>query len=410
MKKIILLLLLLGIALNGYTQHGFPTGHWCNTNEGWATKRCRALKGLKDPETNKVITIPHRGSWGNYGIPEGSMEAIKRAYNQNYMFIEADLVLTKDKVLVMMHDQQTNRVLSLPKTFSTDGGLNDNGSFVRSLNYNSTTNGTVPDEKGYYYPSFPAMKDAYYLDRAGHRTSYKINTFNDLVTWVKNKEAVIALDIKTGSMSDPVIQNEYLEAVKLCLQKAKAEGVLHQLLFKPGSSGQLTVKQIQDYLTPLGLWNEFSKLTNVVLINIIGGSFPKAQDKGYLDEWFMLPSLVGVEQIYKTHTDPLVVPKAEFGNKSILKYTQDKGLRTGVFHPIPSDEYGAPGGRGNNFNPPNVRNKLNDFRGNIEYLFGLPPTGCARPGMLVTDRPDVDMAILEQFNMNSKYTKRNNSF
>lgn len=411
MKKILLFLLTLLCVCQAYSQHGFPTGHWCASEEGWQTKRCKALAGLKNrDDDNKVITIPHRGFWGMNGIPEGTIQAMQAAYDQNYMFIEADLVLSKDKALVMMHDQQTNRVTSLFKTFSTDGGLNDNGSFVRSLNFNSPTLNSVPNEKGVIMPSFPPMKDAHYLDREGKESNIKLQTFEDLAKWVKGKDVVISLDIKTGSMTDPVIKNEYLEAVKLCLEIGKNQGILHQMLFKPGSSGQLTIKEFQDYLKPLGLWETFSKKVNVVLIDIIGGSFPLAMNKAYLDAWLGLPSLVGVEIIFKTEDDPLLLPRSEFGNKSVLQYVQDKGFRTGVFHPIPSDQYGAPGGRGNNFNPPNQKGKLNDFRGNMEFLFSGPPQKCKRPGMLVTDRPDVDMIILEAFGLNSKYTKRTNNF
>lgn len=412
MRRVLLFLLILLFAYQiTYSQHGFPSEHWCASTEGWKSKRCRALGGLKSrDDDNKVITFPHRGFWGLNGIPEGTVQAMQAAYDKNYMFIEADLVLSKDKILVLMHDQQTNRVTSLPKTFSTDGGLNDNGSFIRSLNFNKTTNNSVPNEKGEIISSFPAMKDAYYLDRFGEKSSIKLQTFVDLAQWLQNKDAIIALDIKTGSMKNPTIRNEYLEAVKLCLQIAKEKRVLHKIIFKPGSSGQLTIKEFQDYLQPLGLWDIFSKQVSVVLINIVGESFPLATDKGYLDEWLSLPSLVGVEVIFKTADDPFLLPRPAFGNASVLQYIQFSGFRTGVFHPIPSNEYGAPGGRGNNFNPPNEIGKLDDFRGNMEFLFFGPPTNCKRAGMLVTDRPDVDMIMLEAFGLNSKYTKRDNDF
>lgn len=143
-----------------------------------------------------------------------------------------------------------------------------------------------------------------------------------------------------------------------------------------------------------------------MLINIIGGSFPLATNKSYLDGWFSLPSLIGVEQIYKTSSDELLQPKQEFGNMSIIEYTQSKGFRTGVFHPIPTDERGAPGGRGNYFNPGNF--KITDVRGGLEFLFGVPEK--VFPGMIVTDRPDEDMNFLRLFDISSKYTKRNGDY
>lgn len=156
----------------------------------------------------------------------------------------------------------------------------------------------------------------------------------------------------------------------------------------------------------IGQWENFSKKTNVVLINIIGGSFPLATDKSYLDGWMGLESLIGIEHIYKTLGDELLQPKSEFGNKSIIEYTQNKGFRTGVFHPIPTDERGAPGGRGNYFNPANFQ--ITDIRGSLEFLFSVPEN--VFPGMIVTDRPDEDMNFLRLFDLSSKYTKQNGEY
>ena len=47
------------------------------------------------------------------------------------MFCEIDLVMSDGGVLVLCHDQQTNRMTSLPPTFNADGNLHDNGSFLR---------------------------------------------------------------------------------------------------------------------------------------------------------------------------------------------------------------------------------------------------------------------------------------
>lgn len=402
MKKLVSLLNLLFVSLTlAHAQHGFPEGHVCNTEEGWNTQSCRALWGMKNDEKHKVIAIPHRGVWGAKGIPESCLLSVQEAYSKGYMFIEVDVIMTKDGQLVLCHDQQTNRMTSLPKTFSADGGLYDNGSFFRDLNWNSTTDNVVPDIVGDSYPSFPALKDAYYIDRYDQMTLQKLNRLEDVLSWCKSKEVVLTLDIKTGSLNDPIVKQEYLEAIGLCLQAAEKEGMLHKIIFKPGSAGQVTVDELKSYLSGIGQWENFSNKTNVVLINIIGGSFPLATNKEYLDGWFSLPSMIGVEQIYKTLSDELLQPKEEFGGKSIIEYTQEKGFRTGVFHPIPTDEKGAPGGRGNYFNPANFSN-LTDLRGSLEFLFGVPEN--VFPGMIVTDRPDVDINFLKLYNLLSKYT------
>ena len=405
--KTLLILILSLIFFQANAQHGFPSGHWCNTEEGWNTKRCRAVWGLKNDEKHKVITIPHRGVWGEPNIPESSIASAQRAYDLGYMFIELDVIMTKDKKLVLCHDQQTNRMTDLPKTFSADGNLYDNGSFFRSLNWNTTTDHSVPNTFGDSYTSFPAIKDAHYVDRYNQTTNIKLNTLQEAFAWANGKEVILTIDIKTGSLNDPIIKNEYMEAFGLCLQAAEAANCLPSIIFKPGSAGQVTVAELQAYLTGINQWENFSKKTNVILINIIGGSFPMATNKAYLDAWYDLESLVAVEQIYKKSNDDLLIPRPEFGNKSIIEYTQDKGFRTGVFHPIPTNERGAPGGRGNYFNPANFTN-ITDNRGNLEFLFNVPSN--VFPGMIVTDRPDVDRSFFELFDLNSKYTLRSNPF
>ena len=314
-----------------------------------------------------------------------------------------DVIMTKDRKLILCHDQQPNRMTNAPATFSNNGGVDDPGNFFRSLNYNTTTNNSVPDTNGSMYPIFPALKDLYYKDRQGNITNQKINTLEEALDFCKDKEIILALDIKVSKMSDPVIKNEYLEVMKLTLELAKTKGCLHQIIFKPGSAGQVTLPEIQNYLNQYNLWDTFSKLTNVVLIDIMGNAFPLATNKAYIDSWLSLPSLIGVEYIYKNPQDELIIPKSEFGNKSIVQYTKDKGFKTGVFHPTPTDETGSPGGRGSYYNPKNY-GTLDDLRGSLEFLFGVPNN--VFPGMLVTDRPDSDMDFLELFNLNSKYTKR----
>ena len=98
-----------------------------------------------------------------------------------------------------------------------------------------------------------------------------------------------------------------------------------------------------------------------------------------------------------------MVPRADFDNKSVVQYTKDKGIKTGVFHPMPTDKSGSHSGRGTYYNPPN-HGVLDDLRGSLEFLFGVPKQ--VYPGILVTDRPDVDMDFLELFDLNSKYSKR----
>lgn len=281
-------------------------------------------------------------------------------------------------------------------------GSSDPGNFFRSLKFSVNTLNTVPDAFGSPYGSFPSLKDLYYKDRYGNLTNEKLNTFEEIVNYCKDKDIIVSLDIKVSDINDPIIKNEYLEAIKLSLEISKSNNFLHKIIYKPGSAGQVTVSEIKNYLLGYNLWDAFSKQTNVVLINVMGNLFPLATNKAYLDAWLSLPSLIGVEHIYKNSSDELLQKKPEFGNKSIVEYTKSKGIRTGVFHSAPTDELGAAGGRGNYYNPSSF--SINDVRGNLEFIFGVDSSNF--PSMIVTDRPDVDQKFLELFQLNSKFTKR----
>lgn len=404
MKKVssIVIGILLGIGIAN-AQHGFPDGHYCNSEEGWNSKNCQALDALKNKEKDKVIVIPHRGFWGAPGIPETSLRAVKEAYNKGFMFCEVDLVMTKDRKLLLLHDQQLERETNAISTFDNHGGNTDHGNFIRSMNYETSTSNVVPNADGDIYTTFPPLKDLYYRDRYGDVTDHKINTYDELLDYCADKQIVLTLDLKAVNITNPTIRSEYLEAIKLILQISKEKDFLHRIVLKPGASGQVLVSELKSYLEPLNLWDDFSKHTNIVLINIVGSAFPLATDKAYLDAWLDLPSLVGVEHIYKNSADELLVSKAAFGNKSVIQYTKEKGIRTGIFHPTPTDVSGNANGRGAFYNPKNY-GTLDDLRGSLEFLFSVPAN--VFPGMIVTDRPDVDMNFLELFNLNSSYTKR----
>lgn len=396
-------ILLFFTSANVYAQHGFPDGHFCNTEEGWNCKECQALWAAKYVKDNQVIVVPHRGLWGEKNIPESSLSAIRKAYEAKYMFCEIDVVLTKDRKLILTHDMQLNRTTNAPPTFSTDGGVIDPGDFVRSLNYQSETIGSVPDANGEIYPSFPALKNILYKDAFNNITTEKIETIESAFDFCKDKEIILAIDIKTVNFSDLLIRKEYFEVIKIILESAKSRNILHKIILKIATAGQVPIKELKQELELQNLWIDFSTKTNVVYINIVGAGSPLATNKEYIDGIIALPSLIAIEHIYKNSKDLLLLPNKDFDNMSIIEYTKDKGKRTGVFHPIPADKSGSPSGRGSYYNPPNF-GTLNDLRGSLEFLFGVGEKNM--PTIIVTDQPDNDSDFLKVFNIFSKYTKR----
>jgi len=389
-------------SLVSYSQHKFPSGHFCGSPEGAQSIECQAIQGIMDDTPDKVVVFPHRGVWGEEGVPDLSMKALENAYREGYLFCEIDLMLTKDNCLVLFHDQQTNKATNAPPTFSTDGGVIDPGNFVRSLNMASSTTNSVPDPFGINYSYFPPLNDLYLLDRFGDLTTERMTTFEHFCLKFKDAPMVFSLDFKAVNLNSTHVKQEYMDAIKEALKIGKKYNMLYKLIFKPGSSGDLSVQELKDVLLQVDLWDDFAYHTNLILVDVFGSASPLAYNKEYIDSWLAIPSLIGVEYIYKDNDDEFLKKKEEFGNMSIIEYTKSKGIKTGVFRTIPGSAIGVAGGRGNYFNPSSFN--IKDVRGNLEFLFNVGEGN--EPSMIVTDRPDMDLEFLKAFGKASRWNKR----
>lgn len=63
--------------------------------------------GLLSKDPGKVFVASHRADWRNW--PENSLEAINSAIEMGVDIVEVDLQLTKDSVLIIMHDAKLDR-------------------------------------------------------------------------------------------------------------------------------------------------------------------------------------------------------------------------------------------------------------------------------------------------------------
>lgn len=64
-----------------------------------------SLLFLSGAEARKYPAVyAHRGCWLGTEIPENSIAAVEMAHRYGYGVIECDVHLTKDKVMVLMHD------------------------------------------------------------------------------------------------------------------------------------------------------------------------------------------------------------------------------------------------------------------------------------------------------------------
>jgi len=67
----------------------------------------KLIKQLHDPNDKKVMVTAHRGDWRN--APENSLQAYKLAIEMGVDCFEVDLNITKDGVVVIMHDGTIDR-------------------------------------------------------------------------------------------------------------------------------------------------------------------------------------------------------------------------------------------------------------------------------------------------------------
>ena len=72
-----------------------------------ANKADAVVAALHDPHCQYVVVVSHRGDWRNY--PENSLPAIESVIRMGVDMMELDLKMTKDSVLVLMHDGTLDR-------------------------------------------------------------------------------------------------------------------------------------------------------------------------------------------------------------------------------------------------------------------------------------------------------------
>lgn len=124
------------------------------------------LEETKDFYTWSLDRIPmvsaHRG--GPYpGYPENSLQAFEHTLRHTPSIIEFDVALTKDSVLVLMHDNTLDRT--------------------------TTGKGRVIDH------TYQEIQELFLVDKEGTVTDFKVPTLNEVLAWGKGK-TLFTVDIK----------------------------------------------------------------------------------------------------------------------------------------------------------------------------------------------------------------------
>jgi len=123
------------------------------------------------PNHYPLISV-HRGG-PTAGFPENCIETFENATTYQPVLVEFDIALSKDSVLVIMHDDKLDRT--------------------------STGKGNIGD---YTYEELQRFN---LKDNEGKETTFKIPTLDSVLTWAKGK-ALLTIDLKKGVPYSKVIQ------------------------------------------------------------------------------------------------------------------------------------------------------------------------------------------------------------
>jgi glycerophosphoryl diester phosphodiesterase len=123
------------------------------------------------PERIPLVSA-HRGGPAP-GYPENCIETFQNAIQHHPAIIECDVALSKDSVLVMMHDDRLDRT-------TTGSG------FVRDFTHKE-------------------LQALHLEDNAGKKTSYRMPTLKQVLGWAKGK-AILTIDVKRGVPFKKIIE------------------------------------------------------------------------------------------------------------------------------------------------------------------------------------------------------------
>ena len=143
-------------------------------------RRGQDQKRQKERGFLKMKVIAHRGYSGRY--PENTMLAFKKAVEVGCDGIELDIQLTKDGVVVIIHDEKIDR--------TTDGaGFVNDYTYEELRRFNAAKN-------------FPGVTDFQYIP-----------TFDEYCAWVSATDITTNIEIKTGHIYYEDIEKKMLDII-----------------------------------------------------------------------------------------------------------------------------------------------------------------------------------------------------
>lgn len=191
------------------------------------------------------IVSAHRGG-PTINFPENCTATFQNTIQYNPAIIETDIAMTKDSVLVMMHDN------TLDRTTTGTGNI---------FNY-----------------TYEELQQFFLKDNEGNVTTYKIETLDEVLNWGKNK-VVYTLDVKRGVPFKKVVdvvkrnnaENYSIIITYNANQAAEVAAMAPNLLLSVSARGKEDIERMES----LGV-----KVENMVAF--VGVNFPKSEVMTYM--------------------------------------------------------------------------------------------------------------------------------
>ncbi|MCK3686294.1 glycerophosphodiester phosphodiesterase family protein [Maribellus sp. YY47] len=168
---------------------------------------------LMSRDKSSVIVVAHRGDWRNF--PENSLEAIDNAIKMGVDVVELDVQMTKDSVMILMHDSKLDRT--------------------------TTGKGVVAET------NWADIQELNLRNGCAIRTIHKVPTLEEALEHAKGK---IMLNLDKA--------DRYFDRVYALLQKT---GTTKQVIMKGGKSAQEVKDFYGDYLNEV-IYMPIVKLDN----------------------------------------------------------------------------------------------------------------------------------------------------
>lgn len=252
------------------------------------------------------LVSAHRGG-PTKGFPENSTATFANTIKYIPAIIETDIAMSKDSVLVMMHDNTLNR---------TTTGIGKIGDY-----------------------SYKELQQLFLKDTEGTVTSFKIETLDQVLQWGKNK-VIYTLDIKRGvpmkMIVDAVRRNKAERNIIIITynanQAAEVSKLAPDLLISVSARGKEDVERMEA----LGVKAE-------KMVAFVGTSEPKKETYQYLSSR-KIPSILGTmgnidksaiskgdDTYYKLIENGATILSSDRpveAGKQLAKYVLDKKLKS----------------------------------------------------------------------------------